>query len=209
MGRQEHAAVSREYGRLASRYDRRWASYVQASVDETVRRLPADPGRHLLDVACGTGVLLAVVTAAWPDTRPAGIDISPAMLEVARRRLPADVLLLSASAESLPFPDESFDTVVSTNALHFFRSPETALAEMMRVLRPSGHVVITDWCDDFLTCRLCDRFLRLFSAAHRRIYGRSECRALVERAGLAVLDLQHYKINWFWGLMTVRARKLT
>jgi SAM-dependent methyltransferase len=129
------------------------------------------------------------------------------MLAVARQRLPAPVGLTAASADALPFPDGSFDAVVTSNAFHFFRAPEEALREIRRVLRPGGALVVTDWCDDYLTCRICDRLLRLFSAGHHRIYGSEECRALLESVGFEAPSVEQYKIDWFWGLMTATARK--
>ena len=73
---------------------------------------------------------------------------------------------------------------------------------MLRVLRPGGQLVITDWCDDYLACRICDWYLRIFSAAHYRTYGVRQCRTLLERAGARGVAVQRYKINWLWGLMT-------
>lgn len=210
--RESHAAGRREYERLAARYDRRWAFYVGATVRETLRRMPGEPGPRLLDVGCGTGAFLHAVRAAHAEVRLAelrlaGVDLSPAMLAVARRRLPERVALEVAFADALPFPDASFDTVVSLSAFHFFRDPRAALAEMRRVLRPGGTLVVTDWCHDYLACRVLDRLLGLFSPAHFRVYGGAEGRALIEGAGFAAVRVERYRISWFWGLMTAVARK--
>lgn len=202
-----HEAVAREYRALAARYDAKWAFYVGATVRETLRRLTLQPGTRLLDVACGTGAFLEAVADAHPDTALAGIDLSPEMLAVARKRLPTRTALQVASADALPFPEGRFDVVVTTNAFHFFRAPDAALGEMRRVLRPGGGLVVTDWCDDYLTCRICDRLLRLFDAAHHRIYGSRECLALLEREGFEAAAVERYKIDWLWGLMTAIARK--
>ena len=102
----------------------------------------------------------------------------------------------------LPFRDASFEIVVSSSAFHYFRRPLAALGEMARVLRPGGRVVITDWCDDYLACRLHDRFLRLLNRAHGRTYGREECRRLLEQSGFRSVAIDRYKINWVWGLRT-------
>lgn len=119
----------------------------------------------------------------------------------------AAIDLEQAYAETLPFGDTAFDVVVSTNVFHFIQHPVAALREMFRVSKPSGRVVITDWCDDYLACQVCDMFLRAFSRAHFRTYGSKECRELFMEAGFASVDIERYRINWLWGLMTATATK--
>src|SRR4051812_10034662 len=75
--------------------------------------------------------------------------------------------------------------------------------------RPHGRIVITDWCDDYLACRLCTAYLRLTSKAHYKTYRQAECVALLKAAGHAQPNVERYKINWMWGLMTATAVKPT
>lgn len=100
------------------------------------------PGQRVLDVACGTGVL-ACAAAALVGSAGAvtGLDASEEMLEVARRKS-ARVEWISGRAESLPFPDASFDRVVSQFGFMFFQDRPAALREMMRVLRPGGRLAL-------------------------------------------------------------------
>ena len=77
---------------------------------------------------------------------------------------------------------------------------------MARVLRPNGRLVITDWCDDYIACRLCDLWLRAFNRAHFRTYGEKVCRHLLEEAGFIAVRVDAYRINWLWGLMTAVGR---
>jgi ubiquinone/menaquinone biosynthesis C-methylase UbiE len=135
-----------------------------------------------------------------------GVDLSLVMLAQARRRLPSCVLLVAADAEALPFASGSFDSVVSSSSFHYWPAPADGLRELHRVMRPGGRVVITDWCDDYLACHLCDRILRWIDPTHYRIYGGEECRALLTSADYEVLGLERYRISWIWGLMTATAR---
>ena len=196
-----------KYARLAQRYDRRWAFYIEAGVRETIRRLDLNPRDRLLDVGCGTGALLEAVSRACPATRLTGIDPSSEMLAIARRKLRPAVELRIGWAEAIPYENEAFDVVVSCSVFHYVRQPVVALREMLRVLKPDGSLIITDWCDDYLACRVCDRVLRIFSAAHGRTYRERECRQLLQAAGVEAPLTERYKINWMWGLMTARARK--
>jgi SAM-dependent methyltransferase len=103
------------------------------------------PGDHVLDVACGTGAVTAeAVARVHPDGKVEGIDSSPEMLAVARRKLP-DLDLREGRAESLPFPDKCFDVVACQFGLMFFDDRQEALLEMRRVLRPGGRLVVAVW----------------------------------------------------------------
>jgi len=195
----------REYSRLARDYDARWSFYVEA---ETMARLSVEPIDRVLDVGCGTGALLGKLSRRYPQARLAGVDPVPEMLGIARTRLLPSVDLREGWAENLPFADGSFDAVVSCNMFHYIRQSTAALHEMGRVLRTGGQLVITDWCGDYLVCRICDLYLRLFSSAHFTVYRQRECLSLLAEAGLPAAEIERYKISWLWGLMTVKAAKV-
>jgi SAM-dependent methyltransferase len=95
-------------------------------------------GTRVLDVGCGTG--LTLVLAAERGAEPAGLDVTPELLAIARERLPgAD--LHEGDMETLPWEDEAFDAVVGVNAFQFAGDLRRALAEAARVVRPGGRVV--------------------------------------------------------------------
>ena len=200
-------SVVEGYARLAPSYDARWPFYIDATARETAARLSLPPAGRLLDVGCGTGVLLRRLGVSYPLAELCGIDPVPEMLAVARRRTPPNVHLCQGWAERLPFGDGRFDAVASCNTLHYVREPLAALKEARRVLRPGGRLVLTDWCDDYLACRLLDLYLRLFDRAHFRTYGGRECVRLLQKAGFVEVGLERYKINWWWGLMTATAAR--
>jgi ubiquinone/menaquinone biosynthesis C-methylase UbiE len=97
-------------------------------------------GQRVLDVACGTGVLArAAAERVGRSGSVVGIDLSEAMLAVARRVRP-DLAWRQGDAADLPFSDGEFDVVVSQMAMMFFPDPTAALRQMRRVVRPSGTV---------------------------------------------------------------------
>jgi SAM-dependent methyltransferase len=102
-------------------------------------------GDRVLDVACGTGaVAQEALRRVGPERQVAGLDVSPDMLAVARRKLP-DLDLRQGHAEELPFDDESFDAVTCQFGLMFFEDRDAALQHMRRVLRPGGRLSVAVW----------------------------------------------------------------
>jgi ubiquinone/menaquinone biosynthesis C-methylase UbiE len=196
-----------EYSAVAKVYDKKWSFYVNATTAETLSRISVGAADRVLDVGCGTGELLVRMAAKHPGIRLAGLDPAVAMLEVARSKLPPGVDLRVGWANELPWPSQSFDLVVSCNMFHYITHPVEAVREMERVLRPGGRIVITDWCDDYIACRLCNLYLRLTRKAHYKTYRQDECSALLAEAGYPRPRIERYKISWLWGLMTATAEK--
>ncbi|MBK5293498.1 MAG: methyltransferase domain-containing protein [Acidobacteriia bacterium] len=194
-----------EYDRIADSYDHRWKNYIDLSVQETVDRMQLSPGDRILDLGCGTGTLFEKLGRMHPDVSFTGLDLSLKMLTVAQEKLGAGAGFVGGRVHQLPFADKFFDVVVSCSSFHFWRDPHGALLEIARVTRPGGTVLITDWCDDYLTSRLVDLFLRCFNAGHFHSYRARECQAIFETSGLQDIRIERYKIDWLWGLMTVKA----
>ena len=194
--------VVAEYARAAEQYDEKWAFYVEATTRETLRRLPMTATARVLDVGCGTGELLRRLAARYPEAVLAGLDPVAEMLAVAADKLGGTQDLRIGYADALPWNSGSFDVVVSCNMFHYITHPVAALREMARVLRPGGTIVLTDWCDDYIACRVCNLYLRLTNRAFYKTYRRAECLDLLQRAGFRDVKLERYKISWLWGLMT-------
>jgi SAM-dependent methyltransferase len=103
------------------------------------------PGQRVVDVACGTGVLAReAARRVRPGGAVVGLDRNDGMLDVARRTSDGIEWRLGR-AEMLPFPDGSFDAVVSQFGLMFFEDRVAALSEMWRVLRPGGRMAVAVW----------------------------------------------------------------
>jgi len=106
-------------------------------------------GEQVLDVACGNGN--AALAAARRFCQVVGVDYVPALLDRARQRAEAeglDVSFKEADAEALPFPDDSFDAVLSTCGAMFAPDQEQTAAELLRVCRPGGRIGMVNWTPD-------------------------------------------------------------
>src|SRR4051812_33650272 len=106
-------------------------------------------GERVLDVACGTGVV--AVTCALRGAQVTGLDLTPELLETARENAKiaaVEVDFHEGDAEKLPFPDSTFDAVLSQFGHMFAPRPEVAVAEMLRVLKPGGTIAFSTWPPD-------------------------------------------------------------
>ncbi len=144
----------------------------------TVELLDPRPRDTLLDVACGTGMVSKHFRGKV--ARIVGADITEAMFEQARPYIDE---LVCTPAESLPFPDASFDRVVCRQGIQFMRDQE-AVSEMLRVLRPGGKVALVHLCaygeDDRAEYF---EILRLRNYARKNFYLREDLARLLTRAG--------------------------
>jgi ubiquinone/menaquinone biosynthesis C-methylase UbiE len=139
-----------------------WASFAPTAIFTTptaahlVTFADVLPGESVLDVATGTGVV--AITAARAGARVTALDLTPALLEEARRNaalagLP-EIGWSEGDAESLPYADASFDVVLSQFGHMFAPRPEIAIAEMRRVLKPSGRIAFATWPPDELVGKI-------------------------------------------------------
>jgi ubiquinone/menaquinone biosynthesis C-methylase UbiE len=148
----------------------------------------------VLEVAIGTGRNLPFYPRG---VRITGIDLSPAMLEFARRRaadLGMDVELAEGDAEALPYADNRFDTVLCALSLCSIPDRANAIAEMARVLKPGGRLLLVDhigssWPPIYAAQWLLERLTIRVAGEH---FTRRQ-RPLVQAAGLEILEAERLK----------------
>ncbi|MFZ5778896.1 MAG: class I SAM-dependent methyltransferase [Pseudomonadota bacterium] len=155
-------------------------------------------GLNGLDVGCGTGRLLAFLHGAWPGLRLTGLDLSPPYLAEARRLIgpTARVKLVEGAAERLPYDDASRDLVVSSFLMHELPQDvrAQAIAEMARVVKPDGLVVIVDSIqkgDRPGWDGLLDLFPHHFHEPYYAEYAEGSLAAWGEAAGLTFAASEH------------------
>lgn len=186
FGHQKYKERSRDhFEELSSHYsDTCVGKYTEPMHYDLMQELAGRNFERLLDVGCGTGIFLSMVSNKFP-ARVSGIDISPGMIEKSRELLGHRADLRVGDSEHLPWEDNSFDIVTCIASFHHYPSPELVLREMKRVLRSGGSVIIADpWAPNpfrfFVNLILRSRFNR---AGDVRIYTREEMEELLENCG--------------------------
>lgn len=180
--------------RSRAAFDRQAPEYDGGACGRHARRLHPDvmaavaglAFTDVLDVGCGTGATLEALLRAYPGTRAAGIDLSPRMVEVARARLEGSARVQVADAEHLPAGDASVDLVICVDSLHHYPDPAAALAEMHRVSRPGGSLVIGEWRVAAILRPLMNWLLPRLPEGDVRIYSEEELIRLAAAAGFCV-----------------------
>lgn len=123
-----------------------FAKYLEPGALEFLAGLHITPGTRMLDVACGAGQI--AIPAARAGVKVTGIDIAANLIEQARSRASAedlDVKFDEGDAEALPYADGAFDLVVSLIGAIFAPRPERVAAELLRVCRSGGRIVMANW----------------------------------------------------------------
>ena len=164
-----------------------------------VEAAAAGPDDTVLDVACGGGI---VVCAFAPAVRHAtGIDMTPAMLERARRLATekgvANVTWQEGDVARLPYPDGAFTIVVTRFAVHHFADPPAVFGEMVRVCAPGGRVVVVDTyaSPDPAKAAQFNRLEKLRDPSHARSLALAELTALFPAAGLSEPRTSFYELR--------------
>jgi SAM-dependent methyltransferase len=164
-----------------------------------VEQAGAGTGDTVLDVACGPGLVVAAF--ATVVSRATGIDVTPAMIDraralVAERKL-ANVGWLVGDACPLPFPDASFSIVSCRFAFHHFLEPRRVLAEMARVCRPGGRIVVTDLAasSDPAKAAALNRMEKLRDPSHVCALPLAELEALFTTSGLPAPRVASYGLE--------------
>lgn len=186
----ETDAVRQRFAATADRVGEHADAAADRLRDELRRFLRLRGDERVLDIGTGAGAV-AVALAPLVGSVVA-VDAVPELLEEARRRAEAEGLgnveLVEGDATALSFPPGSFDLSACVRVLHHVRRPELVVAELTRVVRPGGSVLVVDQLapGDPLVAIEIDRFERARDPSHQRLLPDNDVRFLLEMNGLVV-----------------------
>jgi len=181
-----HGHGVERFNRWASTYDRHWMQRIvfeplQRTVLEVADEELSKPGA-ILDVGCGTGKLLRAAGTRFPGAKLVGVDAANEMVKYAQMSNPSGTIQFKqALAEALPFPDASFDLVLSTMTFHHWPDQSQGIAEVARVLTPRGRWLLTDFIPSGFM-RNVRRLLRL-----HQFPDQANLQSMLSDAGLSAL----------------------
>ena len=190
----------REFTKAAKIYETDHAGIYEICKDDyppMLAELERDPFDNVLDVGCGTGPVIELLARKYPEKHFVGLDITPAMIEVAQSKGLPNAEFVVGDAENLPFGDGSFDALLCSNSFHHYPNPGAFLREAHRVLHPGGKLILRDYTSNDFAVWLMNTFelplARLVGHGDVRILKMGEFRELVEAAGFAIEQLAAQK----------------
>ena len=205
-----HGGRARSYNRRWRTFTRKTLTVVMTMID--VPALQSVRGQHgrlprMLDVACGTGLLLKWVIERVPEIEGYGVDASADMLAQARVALSGQPRVQleqraigGGGAVNLPYAPAMFDLITCTNALHDLSEPVAVLAELRRLLAPGGQLVIEDYArrEPPFPWAIVEWLAKHIEGGHVRAYTLDEARTLCSQAGLHVMCERSFIVDWLW-----------
>lgn len=181
MNKFERRSV-RSYQKKADHYDDTFDGRFTLEFKEQLLRIVTIPaGGRVLDVACGNGKLLQMLSQKH-DFAGYGVDISDKMAEIAGRLNPT-MGFIKAGCDALPFQNEFFDVITVCAAYHHFPDVKGFAKEAFRVLKPNGMLYIAEVYYPPLLRALCNPLIRFSPAGDVKFYGPDEIIGLLESTG--------------------------
>lgn len=172
--------VMKNFNLQAKDYDNSKASqFVRQCYPYVLNALVPIQFNNILDVGCGTGTVLNMILDEKPQVKAYGLDLSEAMLEVARARLPKRVELVWGEAEALPYDNKTFDIVLMVESLNYSTDPGQAINEGYRVLKPGGKIIICD--------KMVSGIFKFLKEGNN--YSEEQIRGFLSTAGFDVINL--------------------
>jgi SAM-dependent methyltransferase len=173
----------------------RVAAHAKRQVEELRERLSgflAPSGdERAVDAGCGAGTLALALAPLVREV--VGVDLVPELLEAARREAPENVTFVEGDATGLPFELGAFDLACSRRTIHHIARPELAIAELARVTRPGGRILVNDQIAsaDPLAALELDRFERARDPSHARTLPDVDFRHFFEANGLVLIRAEY------------------
>ncbi|HLE50478.1 MAG TPA: methyltransferase domain-containing protein [Anaerolineales bacterium] len=213
MNEHEKYIPALRYDWLTPLYDSvmRWGMHEDQFKSDLIRLAQIKPGMRVLDLGCGTATLTIKIKQAFPGAEVVGLDGDARVLEIGRakaQKAGVNIILDQGMSFDLPYPDHSFDRVLSSLVFHHLttHNKQRTMAEVLRILRPGGELHIADFGKPNTTwARLISLFMARLEEASDNFKGRLP--VLLQAAGFDQVGEQGQYATIFGTLALYQARK--
>lgn len=152
MTNEEYKQLSlKEFTKAAKNYESDHAGlYEMCKKDypDILEELEKEPFSDLLDAGCGPAPMISLLAKKYPDRHYTGLDLTPAMIEQAKKKNIPNAEFVVGDCENFPFEDNAFDAIICSNSFHHYPDPLVFFKSVQRCLRPGGRLVLRDVTSD-------------------------------------------------------------
>lgn len=158
---------------------------------DILAELEKEPFTDLLDAGCGPAPMISLLSEKYPECHYTGIDLTPAMIEQARKKNIPNASFVVGDCENLPFEDNAFDAIICSMSFHHYPDPQAFFNSVKRCLRPNGRLILRDVTTDNKFVRwFMDKFemplANLIGHGDVRVPSREVVTECCRKAGLSV-----------------------
>lgn len=201
MNTEQYKELSiKEFTKAAEVYDSGHAGIYEMCKDDyppVLEELKKLSFQNLLDVGCGTGPMIELMTSEFPDRQYTGLDLTPKMIETAQAKQLPNATFLVGDSENLPFENASFDVVICANSFHHYPNPQKFFNGAARVLRPGGTLILRDYTSFGFMVWLMNHvempLANLIGHGDVRCYTTKQIQSFCDACGLRVQKLERQK----------------
>ncbi len=198
----EDEAIIKAYKRYARNYDLLFGKIFEHGRRQLMKKLNCKAGEHVLEVGVGTGITFPFYS---DDVSVTGIDISPDMLQVAKKYLngnnPGNRSLFLMDAQRMSFADNTFDKIAAMYVVSVVPQPEVLVSEMKRVCKPGGDIFILN---HFSNHKLVPKMVETVMLPFQNLIGfspRLSMDWLIGNMGIPVIDIDSVNLFGYWTLI--------
>lgn len=149
MTSEEYKALSvKEFTEAAKIYDSGHSGVYEMCKDDypfLLEELEKEPFDTVLDCGCGTGPAIELLHEKYPEKHFTGLDLTPEMIHVAQEKKLSNTTFVVGDCENIPFPENSFDAIISSNSFHHYPNPQDFFNSAYRVLEKGGRLILRDY----------------------------------------------------------------
>lgn len=195
MTSEEYKQLSiKEFTKAAGIYEgKRAGIYEMCKKDypDILAELEKEPFTDLLDAGCGPGPMISLLAEKYPNRHYTGLDLTPVMIEQAKRKHLPNATFVVGDCENFPFEDNSFDAIICSNSFHHYPNPQAFFDSVKRCLRPGGRLILRDvTCENKMVIWFMDHIelplANLLGHGDVRVATRKTVEECCKKAGLQV-----------------------
>lgn len=182
------------FDRLASTYDKSFSGYnPRKNYNNIIDMINLKKVSRILDVGCGTGEILNILSKQNKKYELYGVDISKKMIEVAVKKDKAKkIKYICCDSENIPLKDNYFDLIITSESFHHYPNPNNVLKEFKRVLKANGRIILCDMYRPYIIRKIMNFMFYFTNTGDVKMYSTKEMSKMLEYNNYKIISFKKY-----------------